>query len=273
MNGDALMSLTKASQEANENDKRHIGNATDKVMTVLEEASRRGGPHKLGDIAERARLGKASTHRLLADLTRLGFTASEGTGSYGPGPRLTALASSIRGDRRDDSVISILTALQHEVGQTVHLSFLAGQEAVYVHKIEPTQPFQMASRVGMRIPLYCTAVGKSILAFLDEGARDDYLESISRPPRTPNTLVTAEALRQDLLLVRARGYSVDDEENELKIRCIGAPLFGSLGQVIGGISVSTLTFELSPQDALALAPTVARTAAELTRIYSHSRGA
>lgn len=266
------MSEMKADRATNENNARHNGNATDKVMVVLEEASRRGGPHKLGDMAVRARLGKASTHRVLSDLTRLGFTATEGTGSYGPGPRLAALASSVQGDPRDDTVISILTALEREVGQTVHLSFLAGQEAVYVHKVEPAQPFQMASRVGMRIPLYCTAVGKSILAYLDEEALDDYLENVRRVLRTPNTVVTSEALRDDLRIVRSRGYSVDDEEHELKIRCIGAPIFGSIGRVIGGISVSTLTFELSPQDVLTLAPTVTQAAAELSRIYSHSQG-
>lgn len=244
-------------------------NATEKVLAVLEELSRDSGPFRLGDIAARAKVGKASTHRILADLVESRFADSDGAGCYSSGPRLLALSSGIVEQRnRGRSVLSTLTGLQRAAGQTVHFAVLSGFEAVYVHKVESEQPFQMASRVGMRVPLYCTAVGKSILANLPESQLHDYLGAGVRAPRTSNTLTTERALRAELKRVRKQGYAIDNEENEASIRCIGAPVFGRDGHVIGGVSVSTLTFALSAAQARALAPDVQEAAATLSEYFA-----
>lgn len=241
-------------------------NATEKILAVVEQLGTATQPRRLSEIASGSGLGKASTHRLLADFTRLGFAVRADGGRYSVGPRLLAVALSVQ-HNRSDVLLPILEKLQAAVGQTVHFSVHAGDEAVYVQKIESQHPFQMASRVGMHVPLYCTAAGKAILAFLDDESLNNFIDRVERVKRTPNTLVEPAELRAALERVRSLGYALDDEENELKVRCVGAPVFGRDGEVIGGISVSTLTFESSRHDVENLATTVIRAADEVSRCW------
>jgi DNA-binding IclR family transcriptional regulator len=95
----------------------------------------------------------------------------------------------------------------------------------------------MHSRIGSRQPAYCTATGKAFLAH----ATDDVVEKViaaGLPPRTPDTITSAERLRAELLLIRERGYAIDDVENEQDIRCVAAPVYDHSGAVTTAVSVS-----------------------------------
>jgi IclR family acetate operon transcriptional repressor len=116
----------------------------------------------------------------------------------------------------------------------------------------------------MRLPLHSTGIGKAILAALPEDEALALLERTGMPRRTPNTITTARAMREEMRRIRARGFAIDDEENEANIRCVAAAVYGHLGRPVGGVSVSTLTFELSAEGAAALAPEVMETAARIS---------
>ncbi|GLZ02859.1 IclR family transcriptional regulator [Actinomadura sp. NBRC 104412] len=242
------------------------GNAVSKALNVLEAAVAGTGPRRLADIAADSGVPKASAHRILAALNELGFIANEGDGTYRAGTRMLALAEEVRAVG-GAGVGEILADLSAEVGQTVHLALRGGDHAVYVHKVEADQPYRMASRVGMRLPLHSTAIGKCVLAHLPEQELAAILASAGMPARTDRTITDRARLDEELARIRERGYAIDDEENEQTIRCIGAPVFDRGGAVAGGVSISTVTFMVPTERLVSFAPALRVTAAKLAALW------
>lgn len=217
------------------------GNATQKALRIVEAALASGGRRRLADIAADAGVPKPSTHRILATLTSEGFLDAEQGGWYSAGPRLRALAAKVSGTDADQPA-DVLRRLQRDVGQTVHLAVRSGDHATYIDKVDADQPYRMASRVGMRIPLHCTAIGKSLLATLPRAEVDAIADRCGLPRRTPRTITSRRALHAELAHVRAQGYALDDEENEATVRCLAVPVPGRDAAAVAAVSVSTVTF-------------------------------
>ncbi|WP_063774273.1 IclR family transcriptional regulator [Streptacidiphilus rugosus] len=225
------------------------GTALEKAMRVLEAVAAPGGPHRLAELTAAAEVPKSTTFRILASLVGQGFVRTEAENRYAPGSRLRALAAQV-GAAEPAGVEQVLAELRDATGQTVHLALHSGESITYVQKLEnPDQPFRTASRVGLRMPLHCTAIGKSVLAHLPAAEADALLAAAGLPRRTPRTVTDPEALRTELAAVRARGFAVDDEENEPGIRCLGAPVLSPTGRPLGGVSVTTVSF-LVPREQL-----------------------
>jgi IclR family transcriptional regulator, acetate operon repressor len=218
------------------------GSSIDKTLAVLEALAEH---HGVTDIAVATGVSKSTVHRILQALVLWGFARPDGLGRYEPGPRILTLAGRVmyRFDPARQAAGAI-RALSESTGYTTHFAIRSVDEAVYVDKQEGSRPFQMPSRIGMSIALHTTAIGKAILGQLG----DEEVLAISRRTglagRTPHSLTSEEDLLSHLARVRARGYAVDDEENEPGIRCVGAPVFDHTGQVLGGISISTLAMDL-----------------------------
>lgn len=138
-----------------------------------------------------------------------------------------------------------LARLLERTGSTCHLVVRDGLDVVYVDKKENTTVVRMASRIGHRLPLSCTAVGKAILAASPRELTEAVVAAGLRP-MTARTLVDPEALCADLELTRRRGYAIDDGENEPEVRCVAAPVFDHQEQVAGAVSVSSLASHTSP---------------------------
>jgi IclR family acetate operon transcriptional repressor len=241
------------------------GNATQKALRVLEAAAAPNGPHRLGDIAARAAVAKATTHRLLVLLVGDGYLTADGGGLYGAGPRLHAFAAEVSAQSPRD-VAELLRGLQQVVGgHTVHLALRSGDHATYIQKIDSDQSYQMASRVGMSIPLHCTAIGKAILAYLPNDELDSVVATRGLPGRTPATITDRRRLDAELAFIRERGYAVDDEENESTIRCVAAPVLDAGGRPLGGVSVSTVTFVVSREKLESFVPDLLATAGKVAR--------
>jgi len=236
------------------------GNAAEKTIRLIEAAVTPGGPHLLGDIAAAAGVPKASAHRILRTLVTNGFLESDGTGRYPLGPRLRTLAASVTATQANARIDDLLADLSRRTGQTVHLALRTGNTATYTHKVDSADAVQMASRIGMRVPLHTTAIGKCVLAGLDGPQLAGFLADTSLTARTPASLVDPTALGDELARVRAAGFAVDDEENEASIRCVAAGVRDQRGAVIGGVSVSTLTFLVPRDRVLGWAPDVIATA-------------
>ncbi|MET9464561.1 IclR family transcriptional regulator [Streptomyces sp. NPDC006544] len=223
------------------------GSALEKSMRILEAVAAPGGPHRLTDVTAAAEVPKSSTFRILASLIEQGFVRSEGESRYGVGPRLRGLSALVTGGE-PAGIEQILRELQQATGQTVHLALHSGETITYIRKLEGDQPFRTASRIGMRMPLHTTAIGKSVLAHLPDDEAGELLAATGLPRRTPRTLTTRQALDAELDAVRAQGFAVDDEENEATIRCIGAAVLGPGGRPLGGVSVTTVTFLVSREE-------------------------
>ncbi|MFC7533861.1 IclR family transcriptional regulator [Actinoplanes sp. GCM10030250] len=238
------------------------GSSIDKTLAVLEALAEH---HRVTDIAAATGVSKSTVHRILQALVTWGFARPDGLGSYEPGPRILTLAGRVM-HRFDPArqASGALRALREDTGYTTHFAIRSVDEAVYVDKQEGRRPYQMPSRIGMSIALHTTAIGKAILAQLSD---EDVLAICRRTglgPRTPKTLTSEEDLLTHLSRIRAMGYAVDDEENEPGIRCVGAAVFDHTGQVLGGISISTLAMDMDMSGLEARAPEVIAAARDVS---------
>ncbi len=221
------------------------GGATQSIarcFAVLECVASIEGGAALRELAARVGLPKSTVHRLLGDLAALGYVRQEGEGGlYRLTARMFEVGSTNLGQMDQISLARPrLDRLARELEETVHLVVRDGQDVVYIYKAEAGN-LRLSSRLGLRVPMYCTAVGKAILAHLPYAAAERVLADTTFRPMTPRTILTPEALREQLRLVRARGWAVDDEENELGIRCVAVPLSYRSGEAEAAFSVSAPT--------------------------------
>jgi DNA-binding IclR family transcriptional regulator len=133
----------------------------------------------------------------------------------------------------------LLEALRNDCKETVHLTILDRMEVVYLEKLEGLLPIGfMSSRVGGRAPAYCTGVGKALLAYEAPDEVRSFYSKHGLQRHTANTIVDVEKLMAELSEVRDRGFAVDNEEHEIGVKCIAAPIRDHQGKVVGAISVS-----------------------------------
>jgi IclR family transcriptional regulator, acetate operon repressor len=237
-----------------------VGTSVEKAMRILEALAVEDGPHRLMDVAERAGVPRSTAYRVLATLGAQGFAQNCGDGRYGIGSRLGGLGARVV-RMLSTGVGPTLQELQRGAGgNTVHLAVRVGDHAVYLHKVDNDKPYEMRSRVGNQLPLHSTAIGKAILAHLPPDEVEAIVTTAGMAARTPATITEVGALHAELADVRERGFALDDEENELTVRCIGAVVLDRSGRPRGGISVSSVTFMLDREELLGYVPLLQATA-------------
>jgi IclR family acetate operon transcriptional repressor len=157
-----------------------------------------------------------------------------------------------------------MRALLEECGESVNLAVQDEREAMYVHRIERRTVTRPLARPDGRVPLYCSGVGKALLAGKDDAELEALLPGDAARRLTSNTLVSRSALREDIALIRRRGFSVDDEEHAIGLRCVAAPVFDELREPIAAISISGPATRISPSDIPRLGEQLRRAAAGVT---------
>jgi DNA-binding IclR family transcriptional regulator len=209
-----------------------------KAVAVLDGFSRAEPSMTLGAIAQRLDLPKATAHRLLAALRDAGLVVQDGTRDrYRLGLKLVALGNVVLSDLALFHVAGPhAERLVNQSGETAHLCAFDGFNVMSIDRRE-MQPARNELVTIEREPPHCTSTGKAILAF-QPGAVVDRVIAEGLEAFTGNTITTAEALREDLDQTRGRGYALDLEERQYGIRCVGAPIRGPDGAVIGAISAT-----------------------------------
>ena len=157
-----------------------------------------------------------------------------------------------------------LKAFAKEIGKTVFFGVRSDYEVVYICKAEPENPIITTATVGTKNPMYCTSLGKAILAYSDEETRQQVMSRIKFQRKTERTILSIEALEAELVRVREKGYALDAREVEEHMECVGSPVFGSDGRVMGAISVSSLY--KPTEDYEALGQLVSKKAQEVSRL-------
>jgi len=219
---------------------KYSSQVLDRVVQILECFSVGEPELSFSEMQRRVELHKSTLYRLIEAMRSHGLLGHDTeTGKYHPGLRLFELGALAVG-RLEISrcAMPALQQLVEQTGETAHLCMLEGSEVVYVAKVESKQTLRMPSNVGRRNPAYCTGVGKAILAHLPEKEIEAYFERTPFRSFTKKTIVEPTKLRKELKEVRARGYSVDDEEISEGLCCVGAPVRDFSGKVIAGISVA-----------------------------------
>lgn len=131
-----------------------------------------------------------------------------------------------------------LRKLKELTGETANLTILDNYQIVYIAQVESDKLVRMFTKTGATAPLHCTAAGKIFLAYKDENIRNFILDKIDLTKYTENTIVSKEELIKELDLIRERGYGFDNEEREIGVSCIGAPVFDLNNEVIACITIS-----------------------------------
>ena len=128
--------------------------------------------------------------------------------------------------------------LMEVTGETANLVLPDGGNVVYVDKRESQHSMRICTSVGLRLPMYCTAVGKAILAFMNDKEREAIIGDMQFASRTEKTITSKEALLEQLDRIKQDGYAIDDEELEYGLICVAVPILGKSGEPIAAISVS-----------------------------------
>jgi IclR family KDG regulon transcriptional repressor len=186
-----------------------------KAMAVLQTVSDAPEPVSVAQIAHLTGHPRPTVHRIVAALAAEGMLAEVPRGgAFGLGPRLMALAARAW-DRFELRLIAAteLAKLRDVTGETVHLAVRSGHEMIYVDKLESPQAVRMASRIGTRVKLHSSSVGKAWLAALSPDEATALLPQLDLAAMTPHTLTTVAALAAEIVRIRTRGYGVDAEEN------------------------------------------------------------
>ncbi|CAB3751639.1 DNA-binding transcriptional regulator KdgR [Paraburkholderia humisilvae] len=213
--------------------------AVNKVFAILQAL---GENNQIGisELSQRLVMSKSTVHRFLQTLKALGYVAQEeDTDRY----RLTIKLFEL-GSKALESADLVREAdvqmrrLSQRTREAIHLGAFDESSIVYIHKIDADYDLRMQSRIGRRNPLYSTAIGKVLLAWMEPDEARNVLSHVVFRKSTPKTLASADAVLSILPHVKEQGYGEDNEEQEEGLQCVAVPVFDRFGRVVAGLSIS-----------------------------------
>ncbi len=220
-----------------------LNRTTQRTVEILKLVSRTPDGITLDDICERLSLPKTSAYDIVTTLAEMGMVHVDRGQRQRYTIGLTAYRIGINYTNNMDFISVLepeLKAFARSVGKTVFFGVRSDHDVVYICKAEPENPIITTATVGAKNPMYCTSLGKVILAFSDDETRELVIRRIHFQKKTDRTITDRESLLAELEKVRELGYARDDREVEEHMECVGAPVFGADGRLLGAISVSSL---------------------------------
>lgn len=241
-----------------------------KGLVLVDLVAHRTRSVRLTELVEASGLPRPTVIRLLDALLDAGALRSEPSGGYALGPQLLvwgqAYLNALDLPRQAQAP---MRALVEESRETCFLGVRDGSQVLYVAKADSPMAVRPAATISSRNPLHSTAIGKALLAFADPQFIASYLEG-PLVARTPNTIADPRRLQAELTVVRSRGYSVDEVENEEGVRCIAAPIRDHTGDVVAAVSLSAPAYRFTEQDPHRWAPRVRATAGAIAAHIGYS---
>lgn len=216
-------------------------NPLSKVFSIIEHiVAKQAKGVTYSEIVAGLRLPKSSVHRILKDLTLLGYlNFNPETKRYFGSLRLAAIGAEVLSNfQLRDHVRPFLLRLHRETEHTTHLAIMDGSMGVFVDKIESKDfGIKLFSEIGKTFPLHCNGLGKALLAF---SPREKIVKLLQSPLEaiTENTITDPELFIKELKKIQERGYATDNEEITRGIVCVAAPIFGFTRETIGAISLT-----------------------------------
>jgi DNA-binding IclR family transcriptional regulator len=238
--------------------------AVDRALDILLCFTRQTPELTMTQIAEQVGMHKSTVHRLLGTLEKKRFVDRDQlTGIYRPGIRLLQVAYlSLEHNDLRRVAAPFLRRLGEQSLETVDLAVIDDTEVIYLDVIESPQRVKLAAAIGMRLPAFCTASGKAILAYLPE-ERIKRILAGGMPRSTEHTLVTPEALFENLRLVREQGVAFSEQEYEEGINAIGAPILDFNRLPIASVAVTGPAYRLTRARMLEICPFILSTASSI----------
>jgi DNA-binding IclR family transcriptional regulator len=235
--------------------------AVDRALDVLLCFSRQTPTLTMTQVSERVGINKSTVHRLLATLETKRFVDRDPvTGIYRPGLRLLQMAFLTL---EHNDLRRLASPFLHELckqhRENVNLAVLDGMEVIYLDAVESPQRVKLAAATGERLPAFCTASGKAILAYLSDDIVKKILEH-GMPKRTATTIVTQEAFYEDARQIRTQGFSISRQEYEEGINAVAAPI---CIHPIASISIAGPAYRLTQERMLEIGPNLASVAQKI----------
>ncbi|MEH7179988.1 IclR family transcriptional regulator [Neobacillus vireti] len=231
-----------------ENTKQPYGTVLIKAASILDFLSEKKEAQPLNVIAQETGLTSSTASKILDTLQMIGYVKKHPeTKKFELGSAIIKYANNYLANL-DISKISYpyLKELQNNLDETIHLGILEGDEILTVNKLETNKPIVcLNSRIGLSKPLYCSAMGKAVLAEMPEDEQLAYLSRVELKALTENTITDHETLLKQLHDVKRNGYAIDDSEAEKDVYCIGVSLRMN-NQTYGAFSVSVPFYRITP---------------------------
>jgi IclR family acetate operon transcriptional repressor len=216
-------------------------------LRMLQLLGQAGRGLAASEIAKQSGLPVSTVHRFLVNLETGGFLTKDDQNNYHLGVACVSLGQAAR-EQLDIRKVSLahLEQLNRSTRETVHLTVRHKLSAVYIDKLDSPEPLRIHSRIGASVPLYCTAVGKVMLAYLNDEEREHVVNQLEIRRFTENTVGSIQELQTQLARVKKDGYAWDMEEHEPHIRCIAGPIWDHTGAVNASLSVTGPAVRMSP---------------------------
>ena len=208
-------------------------------LRIIEVIATMGSSMTLAEIARKTGLPRSTAHHLLQALVEFGYLVqNDGARTYALAPKLFQLTGRTWSkEQLAEIVIPFLDELSHRTGEGTSLAVLRDGVVTVIAKREPAGPVRVVQEVGAKRPIYCTAVGKALAAWLPELELEGIIRRTVFERLTPNTLPSPAAFRRELARIRTSGFAVDNEEHINGIRCIAAPVRDHSGVVRASLCV------------------------------------
>jgi len=225
----------------------------------------------VSELARRTAWPKSSIHNILATLAQDGFVARDPESSrYRMTVKLFCVSGSVvEGIDIREIAYPFLVELAKATGETVNLGIMDGTQAIYVDTIAGSSAIRANTWPGKRLPIHRTALGKALVAELPDHELEAIIKETGLKRSTPNTHTNLRDLKLDLQRIRKQGYAVDDEEDEIGMRCVGVPVRNYRGLAAAAVSVTGLARRLPIEGIPELAKTVMSTANLISEQLGH----
>ena len=243
---------------------------SERALLMLEIIARAEEPPALNELMTMIGLPKATTHRFVTLLEKLGFAQRTIDGKrYEIGYRLTSLAiDAIRHSFQLAPRRAILSGLVSEIGETCNITMLDGAELIYLDRVESDWPLQIRLEIGSRVPLHCTASGKLFLSLAPASLQKALFQTHPLRKHTPRTIVDLAALQTKLDKIRETKIGTDDEEFIEGMTAAAVPVMDSKGNICATVAVHGPTGRLPLARAIALAPALMRAANAIEQTFA-----
>ena len=238
----------------------------DRAFSILDSLEASGGDLGVSELTTRVGLQKSTVHRLLSVLGQHRYVAqSDSTGKYRLGYRLSELGRSVTAHPNlVETAEPFLQRLVEISGETAHVGALEGGRVLSLAAVEGSRTLRTPSTVGKKTPVHSSSIGKCLLAFLSKAKLDEIVRTHGLEVFTATTIATRKDLNQELARVRNQGFAIDEEEYELGLKCLGAPVRDSSGTVSAAISIAGPASRLSTERTAMLAAEVKQLAREFS---------
>ncbi|HAX95061.1 MAG TPA: IclR family transcriptional regulator [Prolixibacteraceae bacterium] len=207
-----------------------------KALQVLECFTSESPELGITEISEKLDLYKSNVHNIISTFEKLGYIEkNKDNDKYRLGLKILELAQVISSNISLRKVaLPYMQQIADKTGEIVYLGIPSEGQVIYLDSACPRNGTPSRSMLGIRAPMYCTAIGKAMLAYLPENA----LTQQEMVRYTDNTLLSRDKLKEELKSIRENGFSLDNMEHEYGIKCIGAPIRSKKGVAVAGISIS-----------------------------------